>query len=226
MTNTPDALAAFDAKAAKDRARIVAEMAIAAKATVTPKRVQITSGGLATWLIYNADTLAEAIAIMQAAPIVPAYAYKGTFTRIQPEALATEKSGEITAGPFAASLDVSQGEGFGPSATLQFFVMAGDELCMARIDIGAQFRPVSHYQWGAQFIAHPRGAGQMLNGRKYINGDWRPNNTLSAMSDHRITWSSGSRTGAHNQYFWMADDETGGCDHAAAQLLTLAGEAK
>lgn len=225
--NTAAALAALDAKHAAARAQLEAEHAVAGRATVPPVRVQLTSGGLATWLTYQADDLAAALAIMAAAPIVPAYAYKGTFTRIQPETLATDKSGDVVAGPFAASLDVSQGEGFGPSAKLRFFVMAGDDLCEAHVDIGPRYSAGAAWRWGAGFTRDPRGRGKGRDdyGRE-VRGEWRQNTTLAAMSDHLIRWGSGADTSAHFQYFWMADTVEGGADHAAAQLATLAGEAR
>lgn len=221
---TMKTLAALDAAHAAAREKLAAELDTAARAVVPPHRAQKTAGGLPTWLHYKAPTLADALAIMAAAPVVPAYAYKSTFTRIQPESLADDKSGEAVAGPFAASLDVSQGEGFGPGAKLRFFVMAGEELCEAHVSIeGPGYGPPCHWQWGATFTRDSRGMSKRLdgNGDRYVRGTYFPNTALAAMSDHRIKWHGGD-AGAHFQYFWQADTVDGGADHASEQLRTIA----
>lgn len=223
-TGAAAALADLDAKYAAARAKLARELAIGEQAATAPHRVQETSSGLPTWLHYKARTLADALAIMAAAAIVPAYAYKGTFTRIQPEALATDKSGEVIAGPFAASFKVDHGAGYGPTAELRFFVMAGEHLCEAHVSIEPERGLAHHWQWGAAFVADPRGRAKRGEGREQIRGEYRANNNLVAMSDHHIKWSTGGDDGASFQYFWAADTVEGGSEHAVAQLATIAGE--
>lgn len=193
------------AKHAAEVARLEKELDVASRAPVAPKRAQMPSGGLPSWLIYRADSLAAALEIMNAAPVVPFYSYKGTFTRLQPEALATEKSGEVTGGPYAASLHVSQGECFGPSVELRFFVMAGDEICAAHVDLGPEFRPSQLWSYGARRNVVQR-------------RDWHANTLLAALADRHIRWGSGSDTSATYEYLLSADTVDGGATHATAQL--------
>lgn len=200
------------AKHAAEVERLEKEIAIAERAPVAPHRAQLTSSGLPTWLHYRAETLAAALEIMNAAPVVPFYSYKGTFTRLQPEALATEKSGEITGGPYAASLHVSQGEGFGPSVELRFFVMAGDEICAAHVDLGPEFRPSQLWSYGARCDV-VRGYRERIERR-----DWHANTLLAALADRHIRWGSGSDTSATYEYLLSADTVDGGATHATAQL--------
>lgn len=203
------------AKHAAEVARLEKELDVASRAPVAPKRAQMTSGGLPSWLIYRADSLAAALEIMNAAPVVPFYSYKSTFTRMQPEALATEKSGEVTGGPYAASLYVSQGEGFGPSVELRFFVMAGEEICAAHIDLGEEFRPSQAWGYGARLNV-VRGYRERIERR-----DWSANTLLSALADKAMRWGTGSDTSATYEYLFAADTVDGGTEHATAQLCAV-----
>lgn len=207
------------AKHAAEVERLEKEIAIAGRAPVAPHRAQLTSSGLPTWLHYRAETLAAALEIMNAAPVVPFYSYKNGFTRMQPEAFATEKSGEVTGGPYAASLYVSQGEGFGPSVELRFFVLAGDEICAAHVAIGPEFQPSQAWSFGAHCNV-VRGYRERIERR-----DWSANRLLSALADRAMRWGTGSDTSATYEYLFAADTVEGGAEHATAQITTIARDA-
>ena len=215
-------LAQFEQETAAARAKLMGEIALATAAPVPPVRVLLTSADLPHWLIYESETMAAALEIMAAAPIVPAYAYKSTFTRIQPEAFATEKSGTVTAGPFAASLKIDQGAGYGPNAELRFFVMAGEQLCAAHVSIGPRSAPANHWQWSAAWRKDPRGRKLRDAGGRKERGDFVRNTLLSAHADHVIAWATGGDASASFEYFFMADTEEGGADHAAEQIRLIA----
>lgn len=215
MTNTIEALRA---KHAAEIERLTVELAIAANAPVSPKRAFYFKP--ISWLIYDAVTLSDAIAIMNAAPIVPfdrTKAERGRFTRLWPWSITTadEKDNwQHISGPFACSIHTNQGKGFGPSAELRFFVQCGDSgICAAHINLVGQYSRDAYPQWGAQPIyAAPYG-------NRII--DWRANVRLSAPSQEHIKWGAGDISSASYDYLFSADTQSGGTDHASAMLAQL-----
>lgn len=202
-------LAELKAEQAKERAKLKAEHALASAAPVPPLRVQLTSGGLGHWLSYEVATLWDALDIMAKYQPVPFYGYKKTFTRFVPAALNVGRdAGDEIGGPYVAKIEVSQGEGFGPSAYFAFFAIVGDKICMVRISLGhADYGPARCGSYGAHFQARPGGSGEILEGRRYISGDWRANNTLSGMTDKVTKWGTGCARSVNFGYAIMADCE-------------------
>lgn len=200
------------AKHAREIQEAEEELTIAQAAAVTPHRVHAFKD--CPWLIYEAPTLAAALDIMKAAPVVPFNRYKGTFTRLIPAALVKEKDGEQIDGPYAAKIHTNQGAGFGPSPELCFFVMAGDRLCQAHVKIGDW----NNYQFAARVNVTSR----------YRDGSPKDvqisaNAELAAMCDAHMRWGSGSIDNAIFDYMWMADTEDGGAEHALAILGNIKG---
>lgn len=203
------------ARHAAELLKLEAKHALAAACPVPPKRTQCNSSGIADWIVYEVTSLVDALHLLgRLGDVVPFYRYKGTFTRLQPEALADSKSGEIVAGPFAVSLASSQGRGFGPDATLKAFFTVGGRVVQAHIDIRN---------------AHPFSSTPVYENERAAYRDdarireWRSNTDLNAMSDNYIKWGSGSTDSCSFEYMWMADSEEGGRDHATAMLDNLAG---
>jgi uncharacterized protein YndB with AHSA1/START domain len=195
---------------AKALAKLEREIAIANACPLPPKRVQDTALG-APWITYECTSLADALHIMSAFQIIPAWQYKGTFTRFQPESLANEKSGEVTSGPFAASIHTTQGREYGPDAQLRFFATVQDK--PAHIHVGLnRFREGGSY--GARAIyASPNSRHETGRIER-----WEPNVRLSAQSDKLTRWGTGSKDSAIFEYHFQADETDGGSEHATAML--------
>jgi hypothetical protein len=206
------------------------EHALANLAPVPPRSVQLTTAGLGHWLSYRCADLWEALDLMRRFQPVAFYQFKKTFSRFGPAALNVGKdAGEEQGGPYVAKLDVSQGEGFGPSVYLAWFARIGEELCMIRAELEREgYGPSSWSQFGASFQAHSSGPDRMLdgNGHRYISGTFRQNGTLGALFDHVIKWGSGSRESAHYQYSIMCDsvqaDESADWIDAGLRLENIA----
>jgi hypothetical protein len=214
------------AKQAREVAKLEAEHALANLCPVPPKSVQLTSGGLAPWISYECESLVDALALVgRLGEIVPFWQYKGTFTRLQPEALATEKSGETVGGPFAFAFDVSQGDGFGPSAQLKaFYRLSSGEIAQAHIRLRpAGYGPEAWHSYSARPVYRSSGYG---NRESRIIDTWHANNSLSAMSDKYIKWGTGDSKSAHFEYLFAADYEEGGQSHAESQLWSIAEESR
>lgn len=211
------------AENAEKEKTLAAELELAEQCLFPPDGVQLNSS-LGPWITYRKRTLAEALEMFKASPVVPCFRYKGTFTRVTPAALAKPDCGEQVAGPFAVELNVSEGEGFGPSLTLSFFTTTRDgRICRARIDIEGPgyigtFHAVSHTP------KEERDGRGRITSRTY-----RPNALLNGLCDNVITWSSGDmgpiKRSAQTSYLLMCDqDETAqGTEnvHACAQLQNL-----
>lgn len=195
------------AKQAADLAKLEREHALASLAPVPPRSVQLTSGGLGHWVSYRVPSLWEALDLARKFQPVAFYQFKGRYTRFVPAVLNTGKDeGELMGGPYFAKLDVSQGEGFGPTVYLAWFAFIGDDICMIRAELEREgFGGSGFGQYSAAFVAHPHGQSRRLDGQRYINGDFRQNNRLGAAFDKVTKWGSGSREGAHFQYAIMAD---------------------
>lgn len=227
MQSLDDLKKKFDA----DVARVNAEHALANLAPVMPRMVQINPS-LPNWLSYSAPTLWEALDIVRKFQPVEFRQYKKTFTRFTPPAFNIGRdAGEEVGGPFAVEIDVSQGEGFGPCVTLGFYALVGDTVCKIRVALEREgYGPSAWWQYGAAFSAHDRGRSRRLDGQRLIAGDFRANNSLSAMLDTSIKWGTGDERSAHFAYYLVADmepDAEGGAiewTHAEGQLINLARE--
>lgn len=213
----------LEAKHAAAKARLEAEHALARKAQFPPDSVQI-SASLAPWLVYRKRPLADALAMFKASQVVPQWAYKSTFTRLQPESKATAKDGARGDGPFAVALNVDSGDGYGPNLEVKFFTMAGDTLCLAVIDIEGP-------DYIGAFGALRANAVEIRDRRtdRLESRHFNPNHLLNGLTDKVISWASGDsgpiKTSAAHTYLLMCDqDETAtGADnaHACDQLQNL-----
>lgn len=184
-------------------AKLEAEHAIASAAPLPPKSVMLTSVPEKAWVSYEAESLWHALDILDAFQPLAMRKYKGTYTRFQPDALPDAKRGEEVAAPFLAALDVSQGEGFGPTVTLFFFARLGADICKIRVQLRSGYND-RFGQYGATFQPDARGSGKRLDHR----GHWNANGTLNGMADSSIKWGSGDEKGAHYCYYVMADNES------------------
>lgn len=213
-------LADLQAKQANEIERLQAELAIAAAAPVLPKRVQLTTLGTPL-LHYEAATLTEALAIMNAAGVIPMHRTKAGYTRLQPWEIAAvdaKHDWQDMSGPYACSLHVSQGDGFGPSTELRFFVRCGETICAAHVQLRSGFRD-AYQRFGAQYIYKnqtTRAKASLL--------EIRANNRLAAASQERVKWGTGSTDAAHFDYLFSADTWEGGATEATALILQLEGE--
>lgn len=198
------------AEHAKELAKLELELKVAQAATVTPNSVMLTDR-LGHWLMYSVRSLADACEIMKASSIVPFNRYAGTFTHLKPEVLIREKDGEHVEGPFACSIKVEQGRGFGPIAELRFFTMAKEYLCHAHIKIDRN----GNYGWGARYEEIMGPNNRVLERR------WVANEELTAMSDSKIKWGYGGDKAASFEYLWAADTVEGGCAHALGMLANV-----
>lgn len=205
--------------------------AIAAAAPIPPDMVT-SETSRAPWLTYKTKTLAEALAIAGAFPVVvPFESWRGTFTMLKPEELLTARETaaySANGGPYAFSIRVDHGEHYGPRARLAFF---------ARIDTGMVH---THVEFGAGYIgACPqlraivkvtRGRGDRIESKHF-----EANAEARAVADKVISWATGEtgpiRHSAEFEYLFCADrNEPGPADaigsHALAALRTLADRLK
>lgn len=218
MTDFAAKQAELLAKQAKERETMEAEHAIAVLAPIPPRRVMLVSLPEKAWLTYEAESLWGALDIMAKFQPLALGQFKGTYHRIEPaEMNAARKErdrGEEKDGPFLCEIDVSQGEGFGPGATLQFYARLREHVCKVKVDLKpAGYGPACWHNYGAQFVRNDRGQGERMGDRRaYIRGDWQANNKLSAMSDGSTKWATGCTRSAHYTYRFKADyddDSTG-----------------
>lgn len=187
------------------------EHALAALCPVPPKSVQITSGTLGHWVSYEAESLWDAIDLMDKFPVIAFRRFKKSFTRLVPEPLNIGRdAGEEVGGPFVAKIDVSQGEGFGPTVYLAFFFYAGgntaNDICMARVELRKGYHSTGG-RYGAAFVRDShRGTGRRMGARdQYERGEWRANNILASMADSYVKWGTGDDKSAHFTYAIAAD---------------------
>jgi hypothetical protein len=194
-------------KQAKELAKLQAEQAIASLAPIPPRSVMLTSVPEKAWISYEAADLWAPLDILDKFQPLAMRKFKGTYTRFQPDALADAKRGEEVGGPYLAALDVSQGEGFGPTVTLFFFARLGDDICKVRVQLRSGYND-RFGMYGAAFVPDSRGMGKRLDHRdSYRRGTWRENGTLYGMADSAIKWGSGDDKSAHFCYYIMADNE-------------------
>ena len=212
-----ETLNALAARHAAEAAALTRQHAIAAACPVTPKRVQLTrSGSLPVWLTYEADSLVDALNLVdRLGDVVPFHVYKGTFTRYQPEALASDKSGDHDGAAFALELRVNQGPGFGVTGTLKAFVLVAGEIMHAHIAIAP---------YGRGFPLDAFAARKIVERQPYRKSvtTWQANNTLASMSDSYTKWATGSEQNADFAYLFASDTlEPGEPSHAMSALRNL-----
>lgn len=206
-----DSIEQLKAKQAKELAKLETEHAIASLCPLPPRSVMEVSTGERAWITYDVTSLWEALDILAKFEPLAFHKFKGTYTRFETAAIndkRTRDKGEETAGPFLALIDVSQGEGFGPSIVFAFYAKVGDDICKIRCDYGYGHGG----QYGASFRANPGGSSRRLHGNRYINGDFVANAALAATAESYIRWATGSRENANFGYAFGADymdDETG-----------------
>lgn len=208
-------------------AKLEKEHALAQLAPVPPLSVQITSASLGHWLTYEAPDLFAAVEIMRNFAPLPFEQFKSTFTRFVPEALNVGRyAGERVNGPFVAKIDVTQGEGFGPTVTFKFFAKLGADIAEIHVRLRHGMGADQWAQYGASFQAHNGGRDERLESRRYIVGTYRQNSTLGGMADNVIRWASGDGRSAHYQYSIMADavnaDGTADWNDAGLRLENIA----
>lgn len=218
MTDLEAKRAELLAKQRAELEKMEAEHAIAVLAPIPPRRVMLVSLPEKAWLTYEAESLWAALDIMAKFQPLALGAFRGTYFKVEPaEMNAARKErerGEEQSGPYVCEIDVSQGEGFGPNAALQFYARLGDDVCKVKVDLKpAGYGPACWHNYGAQFVRNDRGQGERMgDGRRYLSGDWHANNKLSAMSDGSTKWGTGDRRSAHFTYRFSADyddDSTG-----------------
>jgi hypothetical protein len=209
-----------------------AELAIAALAPVTPDSVQLPFKSFRgkgysrpPLIVFRKASLSRALEIIAGFPvIVPFYKFRGTFLQTVPQGEQDEKS-EEQGGPFAFRLDVSQGDGFGPSAKLEFFSRLTDgRLVSVWIDIDGP-----DYIGG--FSALGAGRRPIYGGRggqEIVGYDFSGNAALNGYSDSLIKWGTGDKKAAHFAYLFQADQEEEAAPadqtHALGQLVNLRDE--
>lgn len=211
----------MQAKHAAELEKLTRSHALAALAPVPPLRVQLTTAKLGDWLTYERANLWEALDLLAQFEPIPFYEFKKTFTRFVPASLNIGRdAGEERSGPYVAKIKVDQGEGFGPSVDFCFFVKLGETICEihCRLRRGYDER---FGQYGASFQAHSGGRSRLLQGNKYVAGDFRANTKLSGMMDKTTLWGSGSASACSFSYAIAADSSSEGdtpCDWKDAGL--------
>jgi hypothetical protein len=193
-------------------AKLEAEHAIAALAPIAPNSAMLTGCGEKAWLSYKVESLWQALDVMKAFRPLACYKFKGTYTRVEPPALneaRTRDKGEEVDGPYLATIGVSQGEGFGPCVSFGFFVLLGADICKVKCDLGRGYSD-SFGLYGARFQAETRGQSRLLEGQRYIAGDFRANGKLSSYADLTQKYGTGSREAAQFAYSFSSDTDDDG----------------
>lgn len=203
--------AEFDAKL--ERAR--AENAIGSLAPIPPHSAMLTGTGEKAWLSYRVPSLWHALDVMKHFQPLACYKFKGTYTRVEPPAIndkRTKEKGEEVDGPYLGVIDVSQGEGFGPSVDFSFFVKLGDDICRIKCNLErGNYGGSGFGQYGATFQPNERGQGKRLDGAdRYRRGEWRENGKLRAYADSSIKWGTGDDKSARFSYHFASDTDDDG----------------
>src|SRR5574337_202605 len=201
-----------------------------ANACPIPPGMVTSETARAPWVSYTVPTLADACNIMRAFTVIPSELWRSGCTMVAPESTMSERDksryGEPTSGPWACWIDVSSGEGFGPSARLVFYAELPTGPVRVNVDFGRGYigtcpplAPVWQISRGASGKIYAKSA--------------RPNPELHSASDDYVNWSSGDlgpiKESARHSYLFCADQyETmpGAKEsHALAQLAILASRA-
>jgi hypothetical protein len=185
---------------------LTAQLALSEAAPLVPDSVML--GKVASWLTYRKRTLSEALDIFKAYTVAPMYEAKNSCTEIAPESCYHGKNMTVKRGPFALSLTVDMGEGYGANVKVTFYGMAGDTLARVCVDIeGPDYIGMFHAlapTSTVQRAAQGRGEGRIVS-RQFDR------NTLAAsLADHVVSWSQGSgpiKTSASHTYLFSADDD-------------------
>ena len=200
---------------------LTAQLALSEAAPLMPDHVML--GKVAPWLTYRDRTLAEALDIFRAYTVVPMYVAKNSCTEIAPETCFHGKNMAIKSGPYALSLTVDMGEGYGPTAKVTFYGMAGDTLARVTVDIeGPDYI-------GAFRTLAPESTTQRDRNNRIVSRQFNRNTLAASLADNVVTWSSGDngpvKTSASHTYLFCADDDQTAPgehhSHACGQLQNL-----
>lgn len=216
------------AKQAADLAKLEAEHAIASGLPLPPKFVMLVSTGEKAWVTYYVADLWEALETMAKFEPLAMYKFKGTYTRYEPEAIndARKKDkGESDGVPLVAKIVTSGGEGHGPNAALEFFAYVGGDICKIKCDLHGRYgRNASGY--GPRFVQAANGRSRVLDGPRYLRGDFRANDKLAAMACGYTMWGTGCDKAWQFTYALAADyanaDYSAGWHDAGLVLENLA----
>lgn len=198
-------------------------MSLSAALPFTPDTILETSTG-APWIIYRGRTLAEAVAMFAAFQIAPMYKLRGRYVYLAPVETVKDESATVEDGPFAAAIGVEQGQGYGPTAKLWFYAMAGDETVRVIIDIKGP-----DYIGG--FSALRPTVSESYSGKtsrsSVIRRAYGANPLLNGLCDNVVSWGGGGpiADSAKHDYLICADDDAVaiGSDHthAAGQMANI-----
>jgi hypothetical protein len=220
------------AEHAAQLAKLEREIAIASAMPIAPDSVMVTGFG-EPWITYKRVKLSEALEVFRAFRIAPCSLWRGTFTTIKPEALLTDRERESYRedfGPCAAWIEVHQGEGFGPSAELEFFAETSVGIVRVKVSFGSGYIETAP-QLSARFEEIKGGR----NGRETVELRALPNPECRAIADHFVKWSVGGfgerlKRAARFSYMLCANESEAlnGADqsHALSMLEILADRAK
>lgn len=200
---------------------LTAQLALSEAAPLVPDSVMLDK--VAPWLTYRKRTLAEALDIFRAYTVAPMYVAKNSCTEIAPENCFHGKNMTIKSGPYALSLTVDMGEGYGPTAKVTFYGMAGDTLARVTVDIeGPDY--IGAFKALAPSVTverDPRG--------RVVRRTYNRNVLAASIADDVVSFASGCagpvKTAANHVYLFCSDteDRAPGSQnrHACGQLQNL-----
>lgn len=194
------------------------EIAIANACPVPPNSVMSFSPN--SWVSYKAESMLEAIEVFKAFKKVNMEHRKGTYTTLQPFSTKYEKAEHK--GDYAAFLDVSEGEGFGPTVKLIFFADIGLQVVRVNIEVG---KYNSGYKYRASIREVRDNRTKRILSRTYEN-----NAALNGYADSVISYSSCDygpiKKSAQKCYLFVADDGESCTEfgHVIGQLENIAAE--
>lgn len=198
-----------------------AKLALSEAAPLVPDSVMLDK--VAPWLTYRKRTLVEALDIFRAYTVAPMYVAKNSCTEIAPETCFHGKNMTIKSGPYALSLTVDMGEGYGPTTKVTFYGMAGDTLARVTVDIeGPDYI-------GAFRALAPESTTQRDRNNRIVSRQFNRNTLAASMADNVVAWSSGDggpirNSASHTYLFCANDDQTAPGEHhrhACDQLQNL-----
>lgn len=204
-------------------AKLEREIAIAGAMPIAPDSVMAT--GREAWVMYRGrKTLMAALDVFRAFQIVPFEVWRNSCTSLRPYATLSEKEKEshsTDGATYAVSLEVNQGEGFGPNAELIFYAQTDAGIVRVSVKFGNCYIGMAS-QLSAKFDS-------VKHGNRVIRIESKPNTECRALSDYLIKWSTGGNMlerSARFDYLFCADsaDTVPGAkhSHAIAQLSILA----
>jgi hypothetical protein len=197
------------AEQAEAMRKLEAEHAIARHLPLAPSSVMLVHTGEKAWVTYKVADLWEALEVMAKFDLIAMYKFKGTYTRVEPEAIndkRTKDKGESDDVPFAAKIATHGGEGYGPTASLEFFAYVGRDICKIKCDLHKQYGGYySWHQYGARFQEDSYGRSRRSDGNRIRRGTFRANEKLSGMTDSGMSYANGSDGSWNYTYMLVAD---------------------